>query len=58
MATKPSEFEGTGTTAAGVRNTPQLKAYEKLRLVYLTGQDQDPEADVYPNAFRGDVEPE
>lgn len=53
MKTAPSEFEGTGPTAAGVRNTPVLTASEKLRLMYRTGQDQDPEADVDPLAFQG-----
>lgn len=55
MATGPSEFEGTGPTAAGVRNTSQLTASEKLKLIYRTGQEQDPEADVDPLAFQGSV---
>lgn len=53
----PSEFGGDDPTPAGLqpKGLDAMTSSEKLRLIYRTGQEADPEADVNPEAFRGEI---
>lgn len=50
---KESEFGGRGPEQSGVFNNKKLNAWEKLRLIYRTGQDKDATAPVDPDVFAG-----
>ena len=54
---KPSEFGGEDSTPTGLqpKGIDALDAKEKLRLIYQTGQQQDPEAPLDKRAANGQV---
>jgi len=42
----PSEFEGEGPNSIGIISRPMTWAFEKLRLIYRTGQVEEPSPDM------------
>jgi hypothetical protein len=54
---KPSEFGGEDSTPAGLqpKGNDALDAQDRLKLIYRTGQSEDPEAPLDPKAFHGEV---
>ncbi len=51
--TKPSEFGGRGQHPNTITKEATPSPADKLRLRYLTGQDDDPSAPVDPDAWEG-----
>lgn len=52
-----TEYAGTVPTTSSIQslgpNGRELKTHEKLRLGYLTGQEEDPETKARPEFFQG-----
>jgi hypothetical protein len=57
MAKWVTEYEGTGVQKNSLypKGISALKAADKLRLTYITGQDTRPDAEPVKGTFQGDA---